>query len=910
MEETDEIKISLDGNYCVTRDGDTARKLKKMLDLKYNVGAVVDGEIKSSSLTIQIKSENEYVVKPKDSSKMDLRLQLPNSFSQLKNYLEELLPESESPSGNYFGGSLPLNDDKLTAFDGEITNISNRKELFELFDEYQINKDKEICLSNDKTVLAASIHRWISQLSSEFLFDDLELFYNTYRLYLNQMELAEILFKRFEWTLEDSDKFDESQLELVRVRTFVMIRGWLSNYFGYDFVPNLELRLRLSEWINHQREQNNEKSRKMIEKMINVARERQNVYENYKKYSLDESISSFDSNLSQTDGKLSLDFDPGPPTTLPSSNSSKFTMNTNPTSTANVGQNDSITGTFFKTFNKFGKFGKRIISNRPQKTIDEDDTMKNEYTISLTFEEFCQLQEIPIENNNDNSSNEIKNKENDSIMTKIMQLDDLDYSDDSSSSDTDEEESFAKAKKLPHVRQDRDSGKSSRSTVKSMNSTESQIEANWQNNFTIEGLESDEEEDGDVDAALRALEGQIDKVKQEEKLRKVETMMERSKKKRLSQSGNSNTSSPAGSPLIRTKSVFQSSTNGVGNGNSNVHTIKEVITHKPRSHSVAITTPSRATQHTNRKRGLSQGSSVIIDKAKKNGIRSWILQYRTEIIAKQFTLIERDLFNEIKFEHIENLNNWKEDYYKFDTIISWISFMKEHARKKVIGDANGCSVRVIIARFNMTVRWVASEILITASTEDRTSVIGKFIRLAFKCQQQNNFMTLMAILRGLEHPLVKRMADAWPHVSKQSMRMLTTLKKFCSNADNFSMLRHTSLNQLNKNLSETTSERRMTRDRSSSSVTGSGVGDINGCIPFIGIFLNDLLQANNSPNYLERDSNEVMVNIQKLRLIHSTRKTIELFQTYSTNQFDHRSYLDGDLYRKCLKLRLDCRVIE
>lgn len=157
---------------------------------------------------------------------------------------------------------------------------------------------------------------------------------------------------------------------------------------------------------------------------------------------------------------------------------------------------------------------------------------------------------------------------------------------------------------------------------------------------------------------------------------------------------------------------------------------------------------------------------------------------------------------------------------------------------------------------------------------------------------------------------MKRMADAWPHVSKQSMRMLTTLRKFSSNADNFSMLRHTSLNQLNKNLSETTSERRMTRDRSSSSATGRGVADINGCIPFIGIFLNDLLQANNSPNYLERDSDEVMVNIQKLRLIHSTRKTIELFQTYSTSQFDHQSYLDGDLYRKCLKLRLDCRVIE
>lgn len=59
----EEIKISLDGNYCITGEGETARKVKRLLDLKYGVGCSVDGHIKSSGLTIQIKTENEYVVR-------------------------------------------------------------------------------------------------------------------------------------------------------------------------------------------------------------------------------------------------------------------------------------------------------------------------------------------------------------------------------------------------------------------------------------------------------------------------------------------------------------------------------------------------------------------------------------------------------------------------------------------------------------------------------------------------------------------------------------------------------------------------------------------------------------------------------------------------------------------------------
>lgn len=172
---------------------------------------------------------------------------------------------------------------------------------------------------------------------------------------------------------------------------------------------------------------------------------------------------------------------------------------------------------------------------------------------------------------------------------------------------------------------------------------------------------------------------------------------------------------------------------------------------------------------------------------------------------------------------------------------------------------------------------------------------------------------------GLEHPIVKRMADAWPNVSKQSMRMLKTLKVFCSNTDNYSMLRDISMTLLNKNMSDASAsfDKRstgITRDRSSSSANHSNPythDSFNGCIPFIGMFLSDLLQADSCPNYVKKaGSDEKLINIQKLRLIHSTRKSIQSFQANTTQQYDHRLYLDGNLYRKCLKLRVDARVLE
>lgn len=164
------------------------------------------------------------------------------------------------------------------------------------------------------------------------------------------------------------------------------------------------------------------------------------------------------------------------------------------------------------------------------------------------------------------------------------------------------------------------------------------------------------------------------------------------------------------------------------------------------------------------------------------------------------------------------------------------------------------------------------------------------------------------------------MADAWPNVSKQSMRMLTTLRVFCSDADNHAMVREVAMTLLNRNMSGATtaaSDKRstgITRDRSSSSATHNGPSahdSFSGCIPFVGLFLSDLLQADKCPDFVSKgEQGERLINVHKLRLIHSTRKSMQAFQENTTHQYDHRVYLDGNLYRKCLKLRVDARVLE
>lgn len=106
-------------------------------------------------------------------------------------------------------------------------------------------------LEDQRVLLAATIERWIAQLTSTLDYDELLNFFLTYRNYVSAVDVCNFLICRFHWALQKlPSKQDEAVRRVVRVRTFVAIRYWLLTFFTVDFIPNRELRLLFADWLN------------------------------------------------------------------------------------------------------------------------------------------------------------------------------------------------------------------------------------------------------------------------------------------------------------------------------------------------------------------------------------------------------------------------------------------------------------------------------------------------------------------------------------------------------------------------------------------------------------------------------------------------------------------------------------
>jgi hypothetical protein len=103
--------------------------------------------------------------------------------------------------------------------------------------------------SRNKVMVAASIERWVAQLTSELNNDELLVFFLTYRIYIDGPALAELLITRFHWTLE-STACEEAIRKFVRLRTYVALKYWIEKFFTVDFVPNQALRKVVTQWLN------------------------------------------------------------------------------------------------------------------------------------------------------------------------------------------------------------------------------------------------------------------------------------------------------------------------------------------------------------------------------------------------------------------------------------------------------------------------------------------------------------------------------------------------------------------------------------------------------------------------------------------------------------------------------------
>ncbi|KAJ4303718.1 Guanine nucleotide exchange factor lte1 [Kalmusia sp. IMI 367209] len=152
----------------------------------------------------------------------------------------------------------------------------------------------------------------------------------------------------------------------------------------------------------------------------------------------------------------------------------------------------------------------------------------------------------------------------------------------------------------------------------------------------------------------------------------------------------------------------------------------------------------------------------------------FILAYDSETLAQQFTIVEKDALDEIDWRELIELR-WKQTSPQ---ISDWVHYLRTQEAK---------GVDVVIARFNLVVKWAVSEIVLTESIEERARCIVKYIHIAAHTRRLRNYATMYQITIALLSNDVSRLRKTWsliPAAEIQTMRELEALVQPLKNFHN------------------------------------------------------------------------------------------------------------------------------
>lgn len=203
----------------------------------------------------------------------------------------------------------------------------------------------------------------------------------------------------------------------------------------------------------------------------------------------------------------------------------------------------------------------------------------------------------------------------------------------------------------------------------------------------------------------------------------------------------------------------------------------------------------------------------------------FILAFDSQVLAQQFTLIEKDALNEIDWKDLIEMR-WKDASTEAR---SWVEFLR-------VSEPRG--VEVVIARFNLVVKWAVSECVLTQNLEERVRCIIKYIHIAAQCRKYRNFATMTQITVALTSKDVSRLTKTWALVPAADVDTLRDLENLVTPSHNFYNLR--------------------------AEMEGAGAG--LGCIPFVGIYTHDLLINSDRPSQIaSTPTTEPLINFEKCR---------------------------------------------
>ena len=155
-----------------------------------------------------------------------------------------------------------------------------------------------------------------------------------------------------------------------------------------------------------------------------------------------------------------------------------------------------------------------------------------------------------------------------------------------------------------------------------------------------------------------------------------------------------------------------------------------------------------------------------------------------------------------------------------------------------------------------------------------------------------NFSTLIQILLGLQSSSVTRLEKTWPLVKRREMKILQELSNFTSPTKNWKNIRD-SMTQVAEEYGESPTEIQVRVPRKQSTKSSVTIKlPFGGCIPFLGIYLSDLVFNAELPSYLpspnpyanehgtlkEQVLSQPLVNFRKHRITATVIKRVLVFQ--------------------------------
>ncbi|KAG6844232.1 hypothetical protein H0H87_008645 [Tephrocybe sp. NHM501043] len=432
--------------------------------------------------------------------------------------------------------------------------------------------------------------------------------------------------------------------------------------------------------------------------------------------------------------------------------------------------------------------------------------------------------------------------------------------------------------------------------------------AQWQLNALIDSL-SDDEEKGDVEDALKRLEGQINPMKQQEKASKVDGWV-RTIRERLAAGDYSDEQPPfsddsdeedcGDSHNLSSDSFDQDSASVQHDGTpvslpsgdeealefahtpiptQTAHVVPDLpgLTSPARPSdakpSVEAAVPFEIIQGRLPSRPSTSSSNrapvpvQFVSTPTVSYHRSFILERRAADIAQHFAMIDRELFMGVKFEELV-LDDWMS--CKEVDVLDWTQFLKDRARWKVehrYPDKTS-ALGAVRARFNLMANFTISEVVMTHPNE-RPLVVSKLIRIAWKAYRMCNFSTLVAIITGLGSDWVAKAMKrvGWSRVGFWENRMFRDLKVFASSADDFKYIRQIVTSIVDaKSLDVNSHTASVASGGGTDTQSGKGKAPErppmpSACIPFIGVYLSQLQRLSRLPDLIDPTAPDEAVGV-------------------------------------------------